>query len=148
MNYILDINISTDGDFWFPFVPRGMEYCESSQQYELGKTYTDLTAAITDITRICTFLKEQVQTNREWVKKDFIACVDNFSRHIINNTDSTYIHEYMDGNYFGTEFTFSVNLNRRNFSLTLSDEELEIIRKNEKAVTAEQIKDAVVALYT
>ena len=149
MEYIFDINISTDGDFSFPYVPCDMKYYPTSGTYSLNKIYDDKVSAIKDITDICAFLKEQMQTDRDWVKEMFNERIDNFVLRIYEaNIDiGTYISEYMSGNYDKTEFAFYVQSNRYNFTLNLTDEEFELIRKNGKNITIWQVKDAVLALF-
>ena len=148
MEYIFKVNISTDGDFAFPYTPRGMEY-DDGDYYELEKSYDDKSRAINDITDICAFLKEQLRTSRNYVRKDFNKMLDDFVCRLYEADDTayTYISEHMYGNYDGTEITFQVRPKKYNVSLRLTDEEWELIRKNEKLVTIEQVKDAVLALF-
>ena len=77
MRYILKINICTDGDFGFRFVPRGMKFDED---YTLKKEYNDKDTAIKDIVNICEFLKEQIHTNKDYVREAFNECVDGFNQ--------------------------------------------------------------------
>lgn len=147
MEYTFEITINTDGDFYFPYMPCDMEYYPASGQYSLNKTYDDKTEAIKDITRICAFLKEQMDTGKDWAKEEFNECVDSFVRQVCGDNSSTYITKYMSGNYDGTEFTFNVIPNMYSFSLALTDEEWELIRKNKKLVSLGQVKDAVLALF-
>jgi hypothetical protein len=149
MEYIFKIDISTDGDFSFPYVPRGMDYYPTNGTYSLEKSYDDQEVAIQDIVSICTFLKEQMYTSRNWVRDYFNTCIDSFMRHVHENDYNTnhYISEYMSGNYDGTEFVFCVQPHRYNFSLNLTDEEAELIRKNGKLVSIGQVKDAVLGLF-
>ena len=53
----------------------------------------------------------------------------------------------MSCNYDCTEFTFSVQPNFYNVDLPLTDEEFELIKKNNNLVTVGQIKDAVLDLF-
>lgn len=149
MEYIFEVNISTDGDFCFPYVPCDMKWYPTSETYSLKKSYDDKASAIRDITDICAFLKEQMCTHRDWVRKMFNERIDSFVLQLYgaDDTTGTYIYEYMSGNYDGTEFIFRVQPHVYNFSLSLTDEESELIRKNGKLVTIGQVKDAVIALF-
>lgn len=148
MDYIFKINISTDGDFAFPYTPRSMEF-DGCEDYELEKSYGDRDSAIKDITNICAFLKDQMHTSREYVRKDFNKMIDDFVKRLYESDDTayTFISEHMYGNYDGTEITFQVQPHKYNLSLKLTDEEYALIRKNEKLVTIEQVKNAVLALF-
>lgn len=148
MEYIFEVNISTDGDFCFPYVPCGMEIYPGGN-YSFTKSYEDKVEAVRDITNICAFLKEQMDTDRNWVREMFNERIDSFVLQLYgaDDTTGTYISEYMSGNYDGTEFIFRVQPHVYNFSLSLTDEESELIRKNGKLVTIGQVKDAVLALF-
>ena len=61
MEYIFEVDILTDGDFCFPYVPCGMDYYPTNGAYSLKKSYDDKVSAIKDITNICAFLKEQME---------------------------------------------------------------------------------------
>jgi tryptophan-rich sensory protein len=52
MKYIFKINVKTDGDFCFPFVPAGMNY-DGEYEYKFEKSYKDRDIAIKDIIYIC-----------------------------------------------------------------------------------------------
>jgi hypothetical protein len=121
----------------------------TSGTYSLKKSYDDKVSAIKDITNICAFLKEQMDTNRDWAREMFNERIDSFVLQIYEAdiTTDTYISEHMSGNYDGTEFVFRVQPCVYNFGLRLTDEEFELIRKNEKLVTIGQVKDAVLALF-
>ena len=149
MKYIFDVSISTDGDFRFPYIPSGMNYYSTSGTYSLERFYDDKESAIKDITDVCAFLKEQMTTSRDWVKEMFDKCVDSFVTRVYKAaiTPNTYVHEYMSCNYDCTEFTFSVQPNFYNVDLPLTDEEFELIKKNNNLVTVGQIKDAVLDLF-
>jgi hypothetical protein len=148
MQYIFEVNIATDGDFCFPYVPCGMTY-DGDERYSLTKSYVNQIDAIRDITKICEFLKEHIDTSRDWVEEMFISRINNFLRNLQNEeiTHDTYIYECLSGNYDGTDFTFRVQPYQYNFCLNLSDEEFELIHKSGKMVTRSQIKDAVLALF-
>lgn len=148
MQYIFEVDILTDGDFWFPYVPCGMDYYPTNGTYSLKKDYDNKESAIKDITDICAFLKEQINANRDWVKEMFNERIDSFVTQLYeaNSTTDTYVHEYMSGNYDGTEFTFRAQPNIYNIRLRLTDEEYDLIRKNTNIVTTEQVKNAVLDL--
>jgi hypothetical protein len=149
MEYIFEVDIVTDGDFHFPYIPCDMRYYPTNGTYSLKKSYDDKESAIKNVTDICAFLKEQMDTDREWVREMFNNCVDIFVRdlHEEDITSYTHIYEEMNGNYSGTEFIFHVNPNRYDFSLNLTDEEFELIRKNGKLVSIGQVKNAVLDLF-
>ena len=149
MEYIFEVDILTDGDFCFPYVPCGMDYYPTNGAYSLKKSYDDKVTAIKDITNICAFLKEQMDTHRDWVKEMFNERVDRFVTRLyeVDNTADVYINECMSGNYDGTEFTFRIQPNIYNFGLRLTDEEFDLIRKNSRLVTIEQVKNAVLDLF-
>lgn len=148
MEYIFRINLSTDGDFALPYTPRGMEY-DGAECYELEKSYNDREHAIKDIIDICAFLKEQMQTSRDYVRKDFNKMIDDFVTRLCSTDDTayTYVNECMCGNYDGTEIVFQVVPHKYNISLRLTDEEAELICKNEKLITFEDVKEAILNLF-
>jgi hypothetical protein len=117
--------------------------------YSFTKSYEDKVEAVKDITNICTFLKEQMDTERDWVREMFNDSVDIFVRdlHEADITSDTYIYEGMSGNYCGTDFIFRVKPCEYSFTLSLTDEEFELIHKSIGLVTRGQIKDAVMALF-
>ena len=148
MEYILEININTDGDFYFPYIPCGMEFFDGSGIYHLQKSYKDRDTAIEDISEICSFLKAQMRTDREWVQTDFNTRIDLFAQRLtelspINNC----ISECMVGNYDETYFEFSVRPQRYIIELNLTDEEHELIRSGSKFVSIGDIKSAVLACF-
>lgn len=148
MKYIFEVNVYTDGDFGFQFVPRGMEFDEDCE-YRLKKSYDDKDRAIQDITNICAFLKEQMNTDRDWVKEMFNECIDEFVNKIYKhdaNTD-TYIAEYMSGNYDGTEFIFRAEAQYINCGFHVTDEEYSMMKASDKLVTNGMVKEAVLALF-
>lgn len=149
MEYIFEVNISTDDDFGFSYIPRDMKYYPTNGTYSLKNSYDDKASAIKDITDICAFLKGQMSTGRDWVKEMFNERIDSFVRQVceVDVSVDTYIAEYMSGNYDGTEFIFRVQPHRYNFSLNLTDEEAELIRKNGKCVSIGQVKEAILALF-
>lgn len=148
MEYIFEVNIATDGDFSFPYTPRGMDF-DNYERYSLDKSYNNMASAVSDIADICAFLKEQLCTSRNYVRKDFNKMIDDFVRRVYEAEDdtNTYINEYLGGNYDGTEFVFRIRPHRYPLNLQLTDEEYELIRKNEKLVTIGQVKEAVLALF-
>lgn len=149
MKYIFEIHISTDGDFCFPFIPCDMNHVSGSNEYSFQKVYNDKDASIEDVSKICTFLKEQMHTSRGYVREMFDECIDSFMQRVCkaDNTINVDIRECMSGNYDGTEFCFCVQPNCYNFSLRLTDEEYELIRKHKGLVSLGQIKTAVLALF-
>ena len=148
MEYIFEVNIATDGDFSFPYTPRDMDF-DNDERYSLDKSYNNMASAVSNITDICAFLKEQLCTNRNYVRKDFNKMIDNFVSRVYESEDSTntYINEYLSGNYDGTSFVFRIQPRKYPLNLHLTDEEYELIRKNEKLVTIEQVKNAILALF-
>ena len=148
MEYIFEVNIATDGDFCFPYTPRDMDF-DNYERYSLDKSYNNIAAAVGDITDICAFLKEQLCTSRNYVRKDFNKMIDDFVRRVYEAEDvaNTYINEYLSGNYDGTELIFRIQPHKYPLNLRVTDEEYELIRKNEKLVTIEQVKEAVLNLF-
>ena len=148
MEYIFEVNIVTDGDFSFPYTPRDMDF-DNYERYSLDKSYNNMVSAISDITDICTFLKEQLRTSRDYVRKDFNKMIDDFVRRVYEAKDdtNTYVIEQLSGNYDGTELVFRIQPRKYSINLRLTDEDYELIHKNEKLVTIEQVKEAVLALF-
>ena len=148
MEYIFEFNICTDGDFSFQFVPCGTKrYVDET--YEFKKYYEDRDEAIKDVANICAFLKEQIYTSRDYVREDWNRHIDNFVERLYasNEIVHEYVEERMYGNYDGTEFIFRAQPHTYNFSLSLTDEEFELIRKNSKLVTIREVKEAVLPLF-
>lgn len=148
MEYLFKVNIKTDGDFHFPFVPCGMkDYGDDS--YTLAKSYADRTKAIQDIDNICAFLKEQMYTNRNYIREYWESTVDDFVKrlHASKATEYEYVASYMNGNYDGTELIFQAipHVFKCNFSVT--DEEWALLMNNGNDVTMGMVKDAVLALF-
>lgn len=150
MKYIFKVNILTDGDFYFPYVPCGMDYYYTNEAfYSMEKVYNDRESAIKDIADICAFLKKQINTSKDYVKEMFNEHIDKFIKRIYetDNTVNTCVDEYMSGNYDGTEFSFRVQPNIYNFKLHLTDEEYELIRKNKHLVSIGEVKDVILSLF-
>ena len=148
MEYIFDVNIYTDGDFHFPFVPCGMkDYADDN--YTLVRSYKDRDEAIKDVVSICSFLKEHMHTNRDYVREDLNKCIDTFLDRLCSSseTENEYIAEYIYGNYDGTEFVFRVVPHCFHYDMRVTDEEYEMINKNENGVTMGMVKEAVLALF-
>ena len=148
MKYIFEVNVYTDGDFGFQFVPRGMEF-DGDCEYTLEKSYDDRDRAIQDITNICAFLKEQMNTDRDYVKESWNKCVDDFVLRLYQSNKSAYerVEEHMYGNYDGTEFIFRAEAEYFNCGFRVSDEELVMIKESNKLVTSGMVKEAVLALF-
>ena len=148
MRYIFEVNVYTDGDFGFQFVPRGMEF-DGDCGYTLEKSYEDRDRAIKDITNICAFLKEQMDTDRDWVKEMFDRCVDDFVKRLYQSNKSEYkrVEEYMSGNYDGTKFIFRAEAQYIPCSFHVTDEEYAMMKASDKLVTNGMIKEAVLALF-
>lgn len=151
MKYIFEINIFTDGDFGFPFVPAGMEY-DGEYNYSFRKEYINRNIAIESAIEICTFLKEQISTHRETVKESWECHTDEFIRNLKESTESAgeRVRSYMGGNYDGTEWIFRAEPRTFNFSIDLTDEELELIQdvRQRNRIGYEDIKKAILELYT
>ena len=147
MKYVFEIKIYTDGDFGFPYVPKGMTF-DGDYGYELRKEYKDRERAIKDILTICGFLKEQINTRRNYVKEYWSECVTNFVKRLEeSNNIHEYITECMSGNYDGTEISFYTEDDYVEFGFYVSDEEMELIKNNHEKVTNEMIKKAVLDLF-
>lgn len=148
MKYIFEVNVYTDGDFGFQFVPRGMEF-DGGYEYTLEKSYDDRDVAIKDITNICVFLKEQMETSRKYVREDWNRCIDDFVKRLYasNKSEHERVEEYMSGNYDGTEFIFRAEAQRLKCDFCVTDEEYEMIKSNRSGVTIGMVKEAVLALF-
>ena len=148
MKYNFKVTIHTDGDFHFPFVPCGMKG-DGYEFYMLDKDYRDRNEAIQDMLNICAFLKEQMQTEREYVRDYWNKTVDCF----VNRLQASearigeYVYSCMNGNYYGTEFVFEAHPSVYQFELMLTDEEHECINTNKNGVTLGMVHDAVLALF-
>lgn len=148
MNYIFEINVFTDGDFRLDFVPMGME-ANDDYDYVYKKVYTDREYAIKDITNICTFLKEQIKTPRDYVKEEWNECIDNFINklNLSEKAEYEFVGSYMDGNYDGTEFTFSTESLYYNCTFNITNEEAKMIKDSKAHVTRDMIKNAILDLF-
>ena len=107
MKYIFQIHVQTDGDFCLPFIPRKMKY-DTHGDYSLYESYNDRDRAIEDVLSICAFLKECIETPRDYVKRMWEECIDSFVERLKASDMSAdeEITEYIGGNYEGTEFCF------------------------------------------
>jgi hypothetical protein len=150
MNYILNINLNTDGDYCLPFVPAGMTYDGYCCSYSLEKNYKNRDEAIKDAIDICIFLKENIRTSRDYVKESFDLHIDNFVDKLRESEFSVneWIEEYMYGNYDGTKFIFQAKAHKIDCSFYVTDEEFDLISKNDKHVVRSEIKAAVLSLFT
>ena len=148
MKYNFKVTIHTDGDFNFPFVPCGMKD-DGYEFYMLDKDYKDRSEAIKDILSICAFLKEQMQTGREYVRDYWNKTVDCFMNRLQASEAriGEYVYACMDGNYYGTEFTFKAIPHTYQFEFMLTDEEYELIRKNVNNINMDMVRNAVMALF-
>lgn len=148
MKYVLEISINTDGDFTFPFVPRGMEYY-SDCSYNFSKTYNDINKAKEDVKTICTFLRGNMGTDRDYVREQFYGCVDEFISKVDSyggSSKNEVVASYMSGNYDGTVFEFYSEEQWVDCGFHVSEEEYQMI-KGSKNVTQEIIKEAVLNLF-
>ena len=147
MKYVFEIKIYTDGDFGFPYVPKGMTF-DGDYRYELRKEYKDRERAMEDIEDICGFLLYGIKTNRDYVKKHWHDCLMNFADRLEASNDvHECIVECMSGNYDGTEISFYTEDDYVEFGFYVSDEEKELIVDNKKYVTNEMIKEVVLDLF-
>lgn len=148
MKYIFEVNINTDGDFYLPFVPCGMKY-DGYENYTFTKIYNNRNVAIKDALNICAFLKEQMNTNRKYLKENWNNCINRFVDCLATSNESVSerVEEYMSGNYDGTEFIFRVEAQHFNCEFGVTDEEYEMITKNGSFVTKRMIKEAVLDLF-
>lgn len=148
MQYIFQINVCTDGDFCLPFIPRKMKYDEYGD-YSLYESYNDRDRAIEDVLSICAFLKENIYTNRDYVKKLWEGCINNFVERLKASDASAEeeITEYISGNYDGTEFIFYVKPQHMKCEFAVTDEEYEMIKQNKNHVTYSVIKETVLDLF-
>ena len=148
MKYIFTINIQTDGDFGFQFVPMGMTQ-ESCDWFSFERTYTDRAKAIEDVEDVCRFLRENIRTNRDSMVETWHTCIDNFLNSLRNSEASIdeYVEENIYGNYDGTEFLFRAAPNVVNLKFDVTDEEYARILDHRINVKQEKVKAAILALY-
>lgn len=152
MNYVIEINIQTDGDFSFKYVPAGMTY-DGCFRYKYIKTFNDLKKAVSHAVEISNFLTEHLYTTSNYVKNYWHRAIEAYLNQIqkINDTDSNkYIIEEISGNYEGTEFTFQVKPIIAKFDFTATDEEWALINKvnnSKNPLVRLDIKEAILNLY-
>lgn len=148
MKYTFEINVYTDGDFYLQFVPCGMSY-DGSYRYTFAKSYKNRDMAIEEISSICSFLKEQMKTSRDYVKENWNKCIDNFVKNLKESNEAEFrtVTECMSGNHDGTEFIFCAEPQYINCGFYVTDEEYEIIKENSNGVTTDTIKKAVIELF-
>lgn len=148
MKYIFEINIQTDGDFGFQFVPTGMTE-ENSEWYTFERSYIDRDKAIEDVGNICKFLRENVCAVRDSVIATWHCCIDNFLTELQNSEASVNecVETTADGNYYGTRFLFRAAPKIINFKFDVTDEEYNRILDHRINVKQARIKAAVLALY-
>lgn len=149
MKYIFKINIYTDGDFYLPYVPVGMKF-DGDYRYEFKKEYNDIDKAIKDILKICTFIKKETYSSRNYVREAWFECIDEFMTRVkaVNNTQhNLFIEERMYGNYEGTEISFYTEDDYVNCGFFVTDEEYKLIKDNHNDITKEMIKEAVLGLF-
>lgn len=148
MEYIFEVNIYTDGDFCFPFVPCGMD-CYSDETYRLKKFYENRDKAIEDIVNICDFLKDQMHTSRYYIHELWNECIDNFIERLYASieTEHEIVEKCLGGNYDGTEFIFQVLPHHYYCDFRINDEEYKMVKRNVNGVTSGMIKEAIMALY-
>ena len=148
MKYIFTINIQTDGDFGFQFVPRGMEQ-ENCDWFKFERIYIDRADAIEDVEEVCRFLRENIHTSRDSMVETWHTCIDNFLNSLRNSEASIneYVEENIYGNYDGTEFLFRAAPNVVNFKFDVTDEEYARILDHRINVKQEKVKAAILALY-
>ena len=147
MKYVFKIDIYTDGDFGFPYVPRGMS-CDDGYRYTLEKSYIKEDKAIDDVRAICAYLKEQIHTSRDYVKESWDRCVDEFIKQIdeFDKNEHRTLYSCMYGNYEGTEISFYTEDDYITCGFYATDEEIELF-KNHEGVTNEMVKEAVLNLF-
>ncbi|MBO5969905.1 MAG: hypothetical protein J6S14_15565 [Clostridia bacterium] len=148
MKYILEINIQTDGDFGFQFVPTDM-IRENYEWYVFKRTYTDRDKAIEDAKSICHFLRANIQSSRDSVIRMWHTTIDSFLTMLQNSEMSIdeEVEQTAGGNYDGTQFLFRAVSQVVNFKFDVTDEEYAKIMDHRIHVKQEQVKAAVLALY-
>lgn len=148
MKYIFKIDIYTDGDFGFPYVPIGMTF-DGDYRYYFKKTYDNKESAIENVLEICKFLKENVHSFRDWVKEDVVKCINEFIDYVKDSKKHSnfYISREMYGNYDGTNFMFYTEDDYVDCGFCVTEEEMELIKNSKKGITNEMIKEAVLDLF-
>ena len=148
MKYILEINIQTDGDFGFQFVPTDM-IRENYEWYAFKRTYTDRDKAIEDAKSICRFLRANIQSSRDSVIRMWHTTIDSFLTMLQDSEMSIdeEVEQTSGGNYDGTQFLFRAVSQVVKFKFDVTDEEYAKIMDHRIHVKQEQVKAAVLALY-
>ena len=146
MKYQFKISINTDGDFCFPFVPCGMT--RDGDKYYFLEEYRDRERAVQAACDICQFLKNNLKTNRDYVRKEIRKFFVNFEARLKDSevSDSEFVSEYLDGNYNWTEISFEALPTRYKISFVVDDEEVWRIQKSIARLKDEDIKKAVLDL--
>lgn len=152
MKYRFTINIYSDDDFCLYFVPRGMEYDDDNSTYSFEEEYVNKDICKVDVLEICKLLKQHFFSSRYYVEESFMTCINKFIEDVecgIDDLRSDYLHSLSSavwGNY-DIEFKLEYIPERFHCDFELTDEELQIIKKNKNNVTDEMVKTAVMALY-
>lgn len=149
MKYRFTINIYADNDFGIYFVPRGMEYDDDNDTYSYEKEYVNKDTCKVDVLEICELLKQHFFSSRYYVEESFMNCINKFIEDVecrIDDSDFGHTQSSVWGNY-DIEFKLERIPERLLCNFNLTDEELNIIKKNKNNVTDEMVKAAVMGLY-
>lgn len=146
MKYKFKISINTDGDFCFPFVPCGMT--RDGDKYYFLEEYRDRETAIRAACDICQFLKNNLKTSGDHVRKKIRNFFTTFEARLKDSepSDSEFVSEYLDGNYSWTEIIFEACPIRYKISFIIDDEEVWRIQKSIAQLKDEDIKKAILKL--
>lgn len=145
MKYVFKINIYTDGNFGFSFIPRGMNW-NDDESYDFKMVYHNRDEAIQDAITICEFLTKYMYTYSPDVKTNWNICVNKFIVQLKEN-DKNYIYSDMRGNYPNTEFILYEEPEHFKCEFFITDEEHEMFLRNHNKVTLDMIREAVFNLY-
>lgn len=120
--FVVYFKFYTDGDFGFPYVPRGMKY-DGDYEYELKREFNSKSDAIDYAVKTADYLsmnvvgnKYQVEELRQKLYRFEEACLANRNENV-----SLIASEYMSGNYDGTVFCVEQKMNRWYFDFPVND---------------------------
>jgi len=142
MQYTFKLEIYTDSDFSFPYIPIGMKY--GIECYSLEKDFKNKEAAVKYIKDISEFLKTHI-TGDKYAIESFKSMLERFCKNL-EDKPNNHFHscvDYMGGNYEGTSISLEQTLNKVYITeLFLTDEEYDLY-KSAKYLSLGDIKDAV-----
>lgn len=107
--YSLSMRFCTDGDYGFDFVPVGMTF-DGMETYDYEEEFDNEREAYDKTKKICAFLKANIRTSRDYVRRDLETMFDDFlcgvNKSEKENREQAYVSRGLFGNYCGTELQF------------------------------------------